>query len=101
MLIVAYQSEGTLGRRILDGAKEVEILDQKIPVRAKIEHISGYSGHADSEQLFNFVKQTKNTLKKVFVVQGEEKPANVLAQRIRDFLGVEAEAPEFGQVAEL
>jgi len=101
LLIVAYQSEGTLGRRILDGAKEVEILDQKIPVRAKIEHISGYSGHADSEQLFNFVKQTKNTLKKVFVVQGEEKPANVLAQRIRDFLGVEAEAPEFGQVAEL
>lgn len=101
LLIVAFQAAGTLGRKILEGAKEVEIHDQMIPVRAKVEHINGYSGHADSEQLFNFVKQTKNTLKKVFVVQGEEKPANALAQKIRDHLGIEAIVPDSGQVISL
>lgn len=101
LLIVAFQAEGTLGRKLLEGAKEVEIHDQLIPVRARVEHINGYSGHADSEQLFNFVKKTKNALKKVFVVQGEEKPANALAQRIRDHLGIETIIPNAGEVAEL
>lgn len=101
LMIVSYQSAGTLGRKLLEGAKEVEIHDQIIPVRAKVEHVNGYSGHADAKQLFNFVKQTKNTLKKVFVVQGEEKPAEVLAQRIRDHLGIEVIVPNAGQVVEL
>lgn len=101
LLIVAYQAKGTLGRRIADGAKEVEILDQKIPVRAKIEQIAAYSGHADSEQLFKWVSRTRYSLKKVFVVQGEEKPAEALAQRIKDDLGVEAMVPEAGQTVEL
>ncbi len=101
LLIVAYQAKGTLGRRIADGAKEVEILDQKIPVRAKIEQIAAYSGHADSEQLFKWVSRAKYSLKKAFVVQGEEKPAEALAQRIRDNLGIEAMVPEVGQVVEL
>lgn len=101
LLIVAFQAEGTIGRQILEGAKEVEILDQKISVRAKVEHINGYSGHADSKQLFDFVKPLKHSLRKVFVVQGEEKPANALAQKIRDHLGVLAEVPELNQIAEL
>jgi metallo-beta-lactamase family protein len=101
LLIVAYQAKGTLGRQIADGAKEVEILDQKIPVRAKIEQIAAYSGHADSEQLFNWVSRAKYSLKKVFVVQGEEKPAETLAQRIKDNLGIEAIVPEMGQIVEL
>jgi len=101
LLIVAYQAEGTLGRQISEGAREVEINDQIIPVRAKVEHISGYSGHADSEQLFNFVKPMKNSLQKVFVVQGEEKAASALAQRIEDHLGIDASVPDMGDVAEL
>lgn len=101
LLIVAYQAEGTLGRKILEGAKEVEILDQKIPVRASVRHINSYSGHADCDQLFRWVANAKNILKKVFVVQGEEKPASVLAQRIRDHLGVEAVVPEINSVYDL
>jgi metallo-beta-lactamase family protein len=101
LLIVAYQAKGTLGRAIADGAKEVEILDQKIPVRAKVEQLSCYSGHADSEQLFKWVSCAKYSLKKVFVVQGEEKPAGALAQRIKDDLGIEAFVPDEGQVVEL
>jgi metallo-beta-lactamase family protein len=101
LLIVAFQAEGTIGRQILEGAKHVEILDQKIPVRAKVEHINGYSGHADAKQLFDFVKPLKHSLKKVFIVQGEEKPASALAQKIRDHLGIPVEVPEVGYVAEL
>ena len=101
LLIVSFQAEGTIGRQILEGAKQVEILDQKIPVRAKVEHINGYSGHADAKQLFDFVKSLKHSLKKVFIVQGEEKPASALAQKIRDHLGIPVEVPEVGYVAEL
>ncbi len=72
-----------------------------IPVRAQIRHISGYSSHADSGQVFEWVSQTKNSLKKVFVVQGEEESANALAQNIRDHLGIIAEVPEEGDVVEL
>src|SRR4030042_5701604 len=96
LLIVSFQAEGTIGRQILEGAKHVEILDQKIPVRAKVEHINGYSGHADAKQLFDFVKPLKHSLKKVFVVQGEEKPANAFAQKIGDHLGIPVEVPEVG-----
>lgn len=97
LLIVTYQAQGTLGRRILEGAKEIEILEQRIPVRAKIRYITGYSAHADVKDLINWVTQTKDTLKKVFVVQGEEKPALSLAQKIRDELAVEATIPLMGE----
>jgi len=111
LLIVGYQAEGTLGRHIADGQKKVEILDQPVEIQAKVEQISGYSAHADQFYLMDWVKsftkvgfagdEKKHELKKVFVVQGEVGPANVLASLIRDELGIEAEVPEMGEVVEL
>jgi metallo-beta-lactamase family protein len=101
LLIVSYQAEGTIGRQLLEGAREVEINDQRIPVRAEIRHISGYSSHADSSQVFQWVANSKKTVKKVFVVQGEEEAANILAQNIRDHLGISAVVPDEGDVVEL
>jgi len=101
LLMVTYQAVGTLGRQILDGAKEVEILDQKINIRAKIESITGYSAHADQKGIMNWLSSIRKPIKKIFVVQGEEKPANVLAQLIRDNLGIQAEVPQMGEIAEL
>src|SRR3989344_3525305 len=106
LLIVGYQAEGTLGRHIADGQKKVEILDQPVEIQAKEEQISGYSAHADQFYLMDWVKsftkvgfagdEKKHELKKVFVVQGEVGPANVLASLIRDELGIEAEGPGMG-----
>ncbi len=111
LLMVGYQAEGTLGRRIADGEKRVEILDQPIEVRARIEKLSGYSAHADQFYLMDWVKNFQKLcqasgedsceLKKVFVVQGEPAPAAALASLIRDELGIETAVPETGEAAEL
>jgi len=101
LLMVTYQAQGTLGRRIFEGAKEIEILDQKIPVKAKIKSIGSYSAHADQKGLIDWLGAIRKPVKKIFVVQGEEKPALALAQKIRDEMGTEAEMPKMGQVVEL
>ncbi len=100
-LIICYQAKGTLGRKIFQGAKKVKILGQEIPVRAKIKAIGGYSAHADQIQLFNWVKNSHRSLKKVFIVQGEEESSMALRQIIRDHLGIEAEVPAPNETVEL
>ena len=94
ILFVGYQSPGTLGREILEGAKSVNIDGKTIPVHAKVEFISGYSSHKDMDNLIEFVDNTKDSLKEVFVVMGEPKSSFFLSQRIRDFLGVKTTVPE-------
>lgn len=96
LLLTGYQSQGTIGRLIQDGAKSVRINGADIPVRAKVVFIDGYSGHKDSDHLVSFVEATADSLKKVFVVMGEPQSALFLTQRLRDYLGVYAEAPEAG-----
>lgn len=94
ILFVGYQSPGSLGRRILDGASRVQIEGENVPVKAQVLSVMGYSGHADRDQLMMFVEKTAPSLKKVFVVMGETKSSMFLAQRINDFLGVDAICPE-------
>jgi metallo-beta-lactamase family protein len=97
LLLVGYQAAGSLGRQILDGAKSVRILGDDVAVRAKIMTISGYSAHKDSQGLFEFVSHNADTLKKVFVVMGEPKSSLFLVQKIRDYLGLDAVAPQGGE----
>jgi len=101
ILLTGYQSLGTLGRRIQDKPKQVEINGSVIPVRARIEMISSYSSHKDSDNLVKMVSETEKTVKKVFVVMGEPKSSMYLAQRLRDELEVDAVYPERGKVYEL
>jgi len=101
IFIVAYQAQGTLGRKIFEGAKEVEINEQIIPVRARVKAIGGYSAHADQKGLLDWLGNIGKPIKKVFVVHGEEKPAGALAQIIKDKMGIDAQVPNFGQVIEL
>ena len=100
LLVIGYQVSGTLGRRLLDGAQEIKMFRENIPVRAQIKAIGGYSAHADQAGLLEWVGHIKN-VKKVFVVQGEEKPAAVLAGKIKNDLGMEAGVPQAGEVFEL
>jgi metallo-beta-lactamase family protein len=93
VLLVGYQAPGSLGRRIEDGQKEITIEGEKVRVQATIKSLSGYSGHADRDQLLSFVEGAGDTLQKVFVVMGEPKASSFLAQRIKEYLGVEALTP--------
>src|SRR3989338_3123739 len=97
ILFVGYQVPGSLGRRIQDGEKRVEIDGEHIRMYAKRETLTGYSGHADREQLLTFVEKTSERLERVFVTMGEPQSSMFLAQRIRDFLGIDAVVPEAGQ----
>jgi len=101
ILLTGYQAVGTLGRLIADGAKEVYINGRNIPVRARVVFIDGYSGHKDSNALIDFVAKTADSLKKVYVVMGEPRSSLFLVQRLRDYLGLIAFAPNEGDVVEL
>lgn len=97
ILMIGYQALGTLGRHIQNGEKEINIFREKVPVRAKVVTIDGYSSHMDSEHLLEFVSKSKDALKKVFPVMGEPRSSMFIAQRIEDYLGVEAYHPEDGE----
>lgn len=101
ILLTGYQSVGTLGRLIHDGAKKVHIMGEEVHVNARVEIISGYSSHKDSDHLVEFVEQTAPSLKKVFVVMGEPKSAMFLAQKLRDNLEVKAITPLAGESIEI
>jgi metallo-beta-lactamase family protein len=97
LLLTGYQSAGTMGRQIEDGAKTVRIFGEDVPVRAHIVKISGYSGHKDSDHLVGFVEAMSERVQKVFVVMGEPKSSFFLVQKLRDMLGIDAVAPEGGE----
>ncbi|MCI0565874.1 MBL fold metallo-hydrolase [bacterium] len=101
LLIVGYQAAGTLGRELLDGAKKVRIMGEDVVVRANVIDLSGYSAHRDSDGLFQFVSDTADTVKRVYVVMGEPKASLFLVQKLRDYLGVDARAPKRGETVEL
>jgi metallo-beta-lactamase family protein len=101
ILLTGYQSVGTPGRMIQEGMKSVRISGEYVNVRAHVVNISGYSGHKDSDGLINFVEDMQENVKKIFVVMGEPKSAMFLVQKIRDNLGLEAFAPERGDVIRL
>jgi len=97
LLLVGYQSVGTLGRTLEDGARDVRIDGHLIPVRARVERLEGFSAHKDADGLMGFVAQTDDTVKRVFVAMGEPKSALTLTQRLRDYLGVDAMHPKEGK----
>jgi metallo-beta-lactamase family protein len=103
ILFVGYQSVGSLGRQLQDGAKKLNIFGEEKEVHAKIESISGYSSHKDSDHLLEFVAVATESkkLKKVFVVMGEPKASMFLVQKLRDNLGVDAMYPEYQQTVEI
>ena len=101
LLIVGYQVAGSLGRRLIEGVKNVKIQGSDIPVRCKVEALYGYSAHMDGEALLEFVGKIGRELEQVFVVHGEPLSSSTLTQRIRDYLGNRATAPEIGEKAML
>jgi metallo-beta-lactamase family protein len=94
ILFVGYQAPGSLGRRIQDGQPKIKIGESWIHVKAKIETIHGYSGHADRDGLLDVVEKAGESVKKVFVIMGEPKAAQFFAQRVHDFLALETAVPK-------
>jgi metallo-beta-lactamase family protein len=103
LLLVGYQTVGSVGRILQDGAKQVFIDNTNVKVRAHVATIRGFSGHADRNQLIDLVYGGAEEYqpKQVFVTMGEEKASLFLTQRLRDYLGVNALAPDQNQEVEI
>ena len=101
VLFVGYQAAGTRGRSLVDGAAELKLLGQYVPVRAKIIQLDGLSAHADYAELLAWLRASELSPKRVFVTHGEPTAADALRRRLRDELHWDARVPEQGEVVTL
>ena len=101
ILFVGHQAKGTLGRRILDGEREVRILGRTRRGYAKIKSIDGLSAHADRSGLIDWLSHLETPPRRLFLTHGEEDASLALARTIRDRLGWEATVPEYASVVDL
>ncbi len=101
VLFVGYQAIGTLGRRLVDGEKQVRIFGEDITVNARIEYIEGFSGHADQTGLLNWIAHMEKKPSNVFVVHGEEEAQEVFAGLIKEQFGLNVIIPNRGDVFEI
>jgi metallo-beta-lactamase family protein len=101
VIFVGYQSEGTRGRRLLDGEKEIKIFGEYVPVRARIERLENLSAHADSREILRWLGGFKRAPEKVFLVHGEPDAQEALKNKIVERFGWRVEIPEYLQKFEL
>ena len=96
ILMVGYQSVGSPGRKIQDGAKEIKIFGEDVAVRAKIETLPGLSGHADRLGLLEWIEAFKYKPRQVFVVHGEDQVAELFSKTLSEECGLRSAAPYSG-----
>lgn len=89
IVFVGYQAEGTLGKLIVDGAKEVTIFGEKVQVNAQIHNLEGFSGHADRDGLLSWIKGFQKEPKQIFLVHGEPQAKEDFADTVKNTLGYE------------
>lgn len=95
ILFVGYQAMGTLGRTIVDGAREVRILGQTYPVRARLAQLHGFSAHADREELHRWLSGLKDPPRQTFVVHGEAEAAKRFSGFLRERTGWTVSVPAY------
>ena len=101
ILFVGYQAQGTLGRKIVDGAKTIKLFGEDVAVNARIEYIEGYSGHADQEGLLNFIYSFIKKPDHIFLVHGEEEGQKVLRDKIVETTNLPVTIPAYGETYDL
>jgi metallo-beta-lactamase family protein len=94
IIIVGYQAPGTLGRSIVEGAKNVSIFGDRIHINAEIYSLEGFSGHADKDGLLEWLSGFKKMPRKVFLVHGEEEAKKAFASTVKQALGYDCTVVE-------
>lgn len=101
MLFVGYQSPGTRGRLLVDGAKEVRIHGRQIPVAAQIARVDSMSAHADRGEILRWLATLPRKPGRLFLVHGEPGPMDALKARVKEVLGWDSETPGHGDTVDL
>jgi metallo-beta-lactamase family protein len=97
VLFTGFQAQGTLGRRIVDGAQTVRIFDEDVPVRARIHTLGGLSAHADQGALLGWLRAFERPPRRTFCVHGEAETAAIFARTVEEQLGWRVRAPARGE----
>ena len=101
IVLVGFQAEGTRGRKLLEGEKEIKIYGKYYPIVANILSIESLSAHADQKDLLNWLSDLETKPKKVFLVHGENQAADELRLKINEHYDFECKAPFLGQIIEI
>jgi metallo-beta-lactamase family protein len=101
VLMVGYQSRGSVGRALVDGAREVKISGQRVKVRATTHMFGGLSGHAAQSDLISWLGSLAASRPRVILTHGEDGPRRVLRAKIQERLGLAAQMPAYRAVIHL
>jgi metallo-beta-lactamase family protein len=101
VLIVGYQSPGTLGRQMVDGAKSIKMFGQEIPVNASIHTMGGFSAHADQSGLLDWFGVVAPSKPRLIITHGENRARGQLSSLIQTRHKIKADCPELGDVIEI
>lgn len=101
ILLAGYQGEGTRGRALIDGAKEIKLRGKFWPVNAKVSSIEGLSAHADQKELLNWLGKLAAPPKNIFIVHGEKAGAERLQLRIKEVYNYSCDIPQLYQEFDL
>lgn len=101
VLIVGFQSGRSLGRQLVDGAKEVRIFGERVPVRASIHTMGGFSAHAGQSDLLKWFGAVAPSKPRLIITHGEDRARRVLSNLIDSAHGIKADCPNLGDVIEI
>jgi metallo-beta-lactamase family protein len=101
VLVVSYQSPGSLGRRLVDGEKRVTVLGKKVTVRASIHILGGFSAHAGQDELVQWFASMARSRPQLILAHGEDRARHALAQRIESEHGIRARIPDLRDLIEI
>jgi len=101
VLIVGFQSQGTLGRKLVDGAKSVMMFGEEVPVRASIHTMGGFSAHADQNGLLDWYSTLAPSRPRTIITHGEDRARKAFSDLIHSRFGMKSERPALGDVIEI
>ncbi len=106
VVFVGFQAEGTLGRRLVNGEKQVRVMGEVLPVRAGVHTLGGFSAHAGRSELLSWASRVRpggagSGAIRVILTHGEDGPRRALRESLRSELGWYAEMPRFGESVEV
>ena len=101
LLLVGYQAEGTRGRKLLEGEKELKVYGKTVTFKMQLAEIEGLSAHADHAELLDWLSDVKEPPEKLFIVHGEKEGAEALKQGIKETYGWESEIPQLYGIEEI
>ncbi|MCC5939918.1 MAG: MBL fold metallo-hydrolase [Balneolaceae bacterium] len=101
VLLAGYQAEGTRGRSLMEGATEIKFFGKYYPVKARVEILQGLSGHADQNELIDWVSGLKKSPDQIFLVHGEPHSLDSLRLKLKDKYGWKAVIPHLFEIYDL